>query len=167
MKKFIIASLVGVTAFAGALVPATAHAQLEDIADTRSLCDSNFLPGGVGGYSISVGGRTVRVPKVKDINVCVTQNGIAIHPDVYQPNAGCGSTCFDVFGPISAYYPEVIARVCYTNDGARECVDGSHSYWVDVPRTCVLSVGKPAQQSPSTCLVVISEDPFLIPGIGT
>lgn len=157
--------LTGVIAAAALVGVAPGPAAAAD-AIPNPNCEATYLPGGVGGYSISVAGQTVRVPKIKNVGFCVADNGITIDGNPVKLYSGCGATCFDVFTPVSLYDPSVSAHVCYDEDGVRRCLgDTVSTGGLAMDQVCVVSVGKPAQQTPNTCLIVISEDPFLIPDL--
>ena len=155
LRRAIAVTAAVVAAMATAAGPASA-------AETRipsPNCDTTFLADGVGGYTISVAGRSVRVPKAEDVVICVRANVIGIDTSPVKFNSGCGSTCFDVFAPAWFSGGTISANVCFTVDGVRDCVPDGTIYTIGMPQPCIASVGRPAQQTPSRCLVVVDEDP--------
>jgi hypothetical protein len=127
-------------------------------------CESTILDGGgVGGITIYVAGNPVRVPKIENIDICA-EVGFAefdlVPANVYS--WGCGSPCFDVFTPVWTGDGSARYLVCFTADGERLC-SGVETDPTLRPgsQQCVLSFGRPAQQTPSSCLVVVDWDTLL------
>ena len=149
----------GLIALAAGIAGNVGSAQAAEAAD---LCSTSVLPDGAGGVTIYVAGKPVRVPKVEDISVCVRQDLVRVDTSPTQVHLfGCGTPCFDVFAPAYLGSGSYTATVCYTSDGSRVCTGATKPSSATPTQPCLLSVGQPAQQSPSSCLVVIDRDALL------
>jgi hypothetical protein len=154
LRRSVLAGLVAVSVVAGSGDPASATGLSPN-------CDLTYLRDGVGGYSVSVAGKTVRIPEMSNVNVCVKAYGFNVFTDFARVNTGCGPYCFDVLTPVSIDHDHwVHAAVCYTADGANQCIGGDYSVagHTNLDQECIISMGAPATHNASNCLVVFSDD---------
>ena len=158
MRRSIIAAVAALAASA-ALVPA---APAQEIAASAAInCGAPILPNGAGGVTIYVAGQPVRVPKVEDLYVCVRSTNIYTDTAPVKTYYGCGATCFSVYSPAGLQSGTVTTEACYTADGVRRCLGGSTPIYVSGPSRCLVSVGQPAQHTPSGCLIVVDQDTLI------
>ena len=157
MGRALAVTLLTVAAVAG-FSTSSAHAF------AAPTCDSTILDGGgVGGVTIWVAGNPVRVPKVENIDICTEVGFAEVDPspaNIYT--FGCGTPCFDVFAPVWTGDGSARYLVCFTADGERLCSGVETDPTLNPgQQQCILSFGRPAQQSPSSCLVVADWDTLL------
>ncbi len=156
-RRALAAGLVTLAAVAGGV---TSQAQAAESAVISPNCN-NYIPDGVGGITVYVAGKPVRIAKYEDLNVCIQQDAVRVDDGALHLNGGCGTGCFDLFAPVGTGTGSYSAMVCWTADGSRVCTGATQPGYLNPVQPCLISYGQPAQQTPSSCLVVIDKDTLL------